>query len=455
MNEHKRNRFTFGLGTIGRDMVFAMMNMYLIFYLTDVLQLDTATLWWATGIMVALRIFDAFTDPIMGFVVDNTKSRFGKFKPWIAIGAVASAILTIVLFTDFGVGGGVFIAMFAVIFFLWGIAYSVNDIAYWSMLPNLSLDLKEREKIGAAARICALIGLFAVVVLIVPITNMLGEATGSMSTGFTIFVIIVVGIMLAGQLITLLGVKEPRVMQAESSHTPFREMAKIIFKNDQLLWIVIAMGLFMVGYTTTVTFGIYYFEYIYGDIDMYSLFALILGVSQILSLLLFPVVSKRLKRGRIYLIATILVVLGYILWFVAPIDTMIFIGIAGVLIFIGQAGIQLIMLLFLADTVDYGHLKMGKRNDSITFSLQPFIYKLAGAMANGVVGVTIILSGIQYIQPGEPMTAGGLLIFRVAMLILPLLCILIGFLIYRAKYRIDEAYHGEIIAKLREKGEVQ
>jgi len=436
-------------------MVFALMNMYLIFYLTDVLNLETSTLWWATGIVVAIRIFDAVTDPIMGLIVDNTKTRFGKFKPWIAIGTVASAVLTIVLFTDFGVTGGVFLTMFAVIFFLWGIAYSVNDIAYWSMLPNLSLNPREREKIGAIARICALVGLFAVVVLIVPITGMLADVTGGVSTGFSTFVVIVVGIMLAGQLITLLGVKEPQIVRAEANRTPFREMTKIIFKNDQLLWIVIGMGLFMVGYTTTVTFGIYFFEYVYGDIGMYSIFAVILGISQIASLLLFPVAAKRLKRGHIYLAATVLVVAGYIIFFFAPVNTMIFIGIAGVLIFVGQAGIQLIMLLFLADTVDYGHLKFGKRNDSITFSLQPFIYKLAGALASGIVGATIIISGIQYIQPGEAMTATGLLIFRVSMFILPLLCILVGYLIYRAKYRIDETAYSEIIAKLREKGEIE
>ncbi|MCL2377107.1 MAG: MFS transporter, partial [Defluviitaleaceae bacterium] len=258
MKEYKRNRYTFGLGTIGRDMVFALMNMYLIFYLTDVLDLDTNTLWWATGIMVALRIFDAVTDPIMGFFVDNTKSRFGKFKPWIAIGAVASAALTITLFTDFGLSGAAFVIVFAVTFFLWGVAYSVNDIAFWSMLPNLSLNLKEREKIGAIARICALIGLFAVVALIVPITGMLADVMGSVSGGFTTFVIIVVAIMFFGQLITIFGVKEPRITQVDSQRTPFREMTKIIFKNDQLLWVTIAMGLFMVGYTTTVTFGIYF-----------------------------------------------------------------------------------------------------------------------------------------------------------------------------------------------------
>ena len=80
----KRNRFTFGLGTIGRDMLYSMVSMYLLFYLTDVLDIPTSSLWWITAIMVACRIFDAFNDPIMGVIVDNTKSRFGKYKPCIS-----------------------------------------------------------------------------------------------------------------------------------------------------------------------------------------------------------------------------------------------------------------------------------------------------------------------------------------------------------------------------------
>ena len=456
---YKRNRYTFGLGTIGRDMVFALVNMYLIFYLTDILNLDVNTLWWATGIMVVLRIFDAVTDPIMGAIVDSTGGkfgRFGKFKPWIAIGAVASGIVTLILFFDFGLSGPAFLTVFTIVFFAWGICYSVNDIAFWSMLPNLSTDLKEREKIGAFARICALIGLFIVVAGIVPITGLLTDAAGSTAGGFFMFVCILASIKLLGQLVTLFGVKEPKNMfEVKSERTPLKEMARVIFKNDQLLWVVIAMGLFMVGYTTTTAFGIYFFEYIYGDIGMYSIFAIILGISQITSLALFPLAAKFLARKSIYLAATILVVAGYIIFFFAPTDTMTFIGIGGVLIFIGQAGIQLIMLLFLADTVDYGHLKLGKRNDSTTFSLQPFIYKLGGALSGGIVGATVILSGMQEISPGDVMTDEGLLIFRIAMFILPLLCILIGYIICHAKYNIDENKHAEIIKELRAKGEIK
>ena len=96
------NRFTFGLGTVGRDMVYTMISMYLMFYLTDVLCLDNRVLWWVTGIILVARVFDAFNDPFMGVIVDNTHTRIGKFKPWICIGAVLSSVLSVLLFTDFG-----------------------------------------------------------------------------------------------------------------------------------------------------------------------------------------------------------------------------------------------------------------------------------------------------------------------------------------------------------------
>lgn len=101
----KRNKYTFGLGTIGRDMVYSMVSMYLIYYLTDIIELPTSALWWITVIVLCARIFDALNDPIMGVVVDNTSTRFGKFKPWIALGALLSGMLTVLLFTDFGLRG--------------------------------------------------------------------------------------------------------------------------------------------------------------------------------------------------------------------------------------------------------------------------------------------------------------------------------------------------------------
>lgn len=449
----KRNRFTFGLGTIGRDMVYSLVSMYLIFYLTDVIRLPTSTLWWVSAIMVLARVYDALNDPVMGVIVDNTHTRWGKFKPWIAIGAVLSAVFTVLIFTDFGLSGGAFVGVFAVVYLMWGMSFTANDISYWSMLPALSVDQKERERIGSVARICANIGLFAVVAGIVPLTEMLGERFGSLQKGYFVFAVAAVTIMVLGQCVTLFGVREPQIAQTQKA-TPLRELVRVIFKNDQLLYTAIAMSLFMIGYVTTTSFGIYFFKYAYGDEGMYPVFAVILGVSQIAALAIFPLFSKRFERGTLYTAATVLIVIGYIIFFFAPTDTMTFIGAAGVLIFVGQAFIQLLMLMFLADSVDYGHWKLGKRNDSITFSLQPFINKMGGAVSSAIVSAVVILSGIKDADTAADVTQGGLLMMKVAMLIFPLLCITGSYVIYRRKYKIDSEFYARILSDLRERGEL-
>lgn len=448
-NSRKSNRYMFGLGTVGRDMLYSLVSMYLLVYMTELLNLPDSTMWWMAGIFPALRIFDAFNDPIMGFLVDNTHSRFGKFKPWIAIGGVLGGILTILLFTDFGLTGAGYIVAFVIIYLLWDMTYGANDIAYWSMLPSLTIDQKEREKIGSFARICANVGMFACVVGIVPVSKALG---GDKKAWFILSVAIVL-ITLAFLCFTLFGVKENRAIVHKQENTTLKEMFKVLFKNDQLMWTAISMALFMIGYCTTTEFGVYFFKYAFKNEDMYAIFAAILGVTQLASLAVFPLFTKKFSRKQLYALSTVLVVLGYIVFFFAPMN-MIFIGLAGVLIFIGEAFIQVLMLMFLADTIEYGQLKLGKRNESITFSVQPFINKIGGAIASGVVTVTLVISGINSAISPDDVTDTGLLTMKLAMLIFPLISIAAGYLVYRFKFKIDKQMYDQIIDELAKRGDL-
>ncbi|HPP35055.1 MAG TPA: glycoside-pentoside-hexuronide (GPH):cation symporter [Clostridiales bacterium] len=447
------NRYTFGLGTVGRDMLYSLVSMYLIFYLTDILRLPDSMLWWLTAILLIARIFDAVNDPIMGVIVDNTDSRFGKFKPWIAAGALFTGVFTVMMYTDFGLDGAPYLIMFTVIYLLWDVSFTANDIGYWSMLPSLSMDQKEREKIGAFARICADVGLFAVVVGIVPVTNALGSVLGSMKKAYFVFTVIISLLMIGGQCITLFGVKEFKGVFKKEEQTTLGGMVRAIFKNDQLLFTVIAMALFMIGYSTTTSFGLYYFKYAYGDENMYPVFALVLGVSQIIALAVFPLFRKKFERKALYAGATALVVAGYMIFFFSPMD-MRFIGAAGVLVFLGEAFIQILMLMFLSDTIEYGQWKLGRRNDSVTLSLQPFINKIGNAIASGIVGATVIISGISQAASAADVTEEGLVILKAAMFILPLICILAGYVVYRLKYKIDSKMYSQILADLQARGDI-
>ncbi len=444
-----RNRFAFGLGTVGRDMLFATVNMFLLVYLTEVLDLPDATMWYMTGVLTILRIFDALNDPVMGVLVDNTRSRYGKFKPWILIGGLIGGVMTVLLFSDLGLSGLGYVASFIVIYLGWDLSYGSNDIAYWSMLPALTQDQGDREKIGSFAKICGSLGAYIVVVGIIPITGVMG---GGKNAWF-LFAVAVSVLSLAFILFTLIGVKENRSLYRKQETTSLREMFGVIVKNDQLLYIAVAMAVFMIGYCTTTSFGVYFFKYAYKNEGMYSLFAGVLGVSQLLAFILFPAIARKLDRRRLYAGATIAMSLGYVLMFLSPMN-MIPIGIAGVLIFFGQAVIQMLMLMFLADTVEYGQWKLGRRNESITFSVQPFINKLGAAVASGITSATLILTGINSARTPDDVSAAGITGMKLVMLIFPLLMVAAGYFIYRRMFRIDKALYDTIISELSARGDL-
>lgn len=446
----RRNMVFFGLGTIGRDMFYALEANALIYYLSNVLQLPIGVFVATSLVFTILRIFDAMNDPLMGLIVDNTRSKHGKFKPPMLFGALVGAICYMVLFTDFGLRDYWFVAIFAIAYLLWDIFYGLNDIAYWSMLPSLTVEQKAREKMGAFARICANIGMFAIMVGWEPITSSMGNTP---SAWFIVAASVTV-LMLLFQLFTIFGVKEKNYMFKQEEKTTLRGMWQVLTKNDQLLWTTLAMSLFIIGYMTTTTSAIYYMQYVYGDKNMYAVLAAVVGVAQLSALVIFPLVSKRFTREKFYLMATVLVVLGYFVFFFANTNLPL-IAAAALLIFIGEAFIQLLMLMFLADTVEYGQWKLHKRNESITLSVQPLINKIGGAVSMGIVSLSLVWSGIKTGDTAaESIDDAGKLVLKLVMLLIPLIFIVAGYLVYRFKFKINKETYDKILSELRARGEL-
>ena len=435
-----RNRMYFGLGTIGRDMFYSFEANTLLFFLSDVLSLPVWVFAAASMVLSVMRIFDAFNDPITGLVIDNIRSPWGKFKPAILVGGIFSALFSLLLFAGIG-EGWVFVVIFGIAYFLWDVAYGINDIGYWTLLPVLSSDQKQREKTGAFARICANIGMYIVMVAWQPVTSALGNTP----TVWFWCAVVMAAVFMLGLLFPLLGVKEKRVAMEKQESTTVKQMFRALLKNDQLMWTTLAMGLFMIGYCTTVNFAVYYMRYLFGNEGMYVVLVAVVGVSQLATLAVYPAVARRMSRRKLYTLGTVLVIAGYAIFFIAEIS-IILIAIGAVLVFVGQAFIQTLMLMFLADTVEYGQWKLGKKNESITFSIQPFINKIGGAIATGIVSLTLILSGAK-VDGGmaESIGSGGQLIIKAAMFVAPLIMIVVGYIVYLKKYKIDEAFYAQML----------
>ena len=441
-----RNRIFFGLGTIGRDMFYAFEANTLLHFLTYVLDLPVWVFAAASMILAVMRIFDAFNDPITGLLIDNIRSPWGKFKPAILVGGVLSAICSVLLFANIGTGW-VFIVVFGLAYLLWDITYGVNDIGYWTLLPVLSSDQKQREKTGAFARICANIGMYIVMVAWQPVTTALGDTP---QVWFWCAAVIAV-IYLLFLLFPLLGVKEKRIPAENQESTTVRQMFTALLKNDQLMWTALSMGLFMIGYCTTINLAVTYMKYIFGDDSMYVVLVAVVGVSQLGTLMVYPAVAQKMNRRSLYTLGTVLVLIGYAIFFFGEISIFV-IAIGAVLVFVGQAFIQTLMLMFLADTVEYGQWKLGKRNESITFSIQPLINKIGGAVATGITSLTLIFSGVK-IEGGtaDVIDGSGKGIIKIAMFIIPLIMIIAGYFIYLKKYKISEEFYAEILADLQKK----
>lgn len=446
----KSNRIYFGLGTIGRDMFYSFEANTLLYFLSDVLSLPVWVFAAASMVLSVMRIFDAFNDPITGLAIDNIKSPWGKFKPAILVGGIMSAVFSVMLFAGIGTGWA-FVIIFGAAYLLWDITYGINDIGYWTLLPVLSSDQKQREKTGAFARICANIGMYIVMVAWQPVTSALGDTP---EVWFWCAVVIAI-IYLLGLLFPLLGIKEKRVPMEKQESTSIRQMFDALLKNDQLMWTTLAMGLFMVGYCTTVNFAIYYMKYLFGNEGMYVVLVAIVGVAQLGTLSVYPMVAKRMSRRQLYTMGTVLVLIGYAIFFIAEIS-IILIALGAVLVFVGQAFIQTLMLMFLADTVEYGYWKLGKKNESITFSVQPLINKIGGALATGIVSLTLIISGIK-VDGGtvDSIDSEGKLIIKIAMFAIPLLMIVAGYIVYLKKYKISEEFYSGILKDLEEREKIE
>ena len=443
---NRRNRIHFGLGTIGRDMFYAFESNTLLVFLTHVLSLPKWVFAITSLVLTVMRIFDAFNDPITGLLIDNIRSPWGKFKPAILVGGLVSAVFSVLLFSGIGTGW-TFIIVFAIAYFLWDVSFGVNDIGYWTLLPVLSSDQKQREKIGSFARICASIGAYTVMVAWEPVTKGLGNTP---AVWFWCAVAVAV-IYLLGLLFPLLGVKERRVAPQQQESTTVRQMFRAILKNDQLLWTTLSMGLFMVGYTTTINFAYDYMKYVFGNEGLYMVLAIVVGLAQLGALTVYPHLSKWFKRRQLYTLSIGLVLLGYAVFFLAG-ASLVLVIIGALLVFVGQAFIQALMLMFLADTVEYGHWKLGKKNESITFSIQPFINKIGGALATGMVSISLLLSGIKTGDTSADFIDDrGKLVVKLVMFVVPMVLITVGYLIYRKKFIIDEEFYSKIVKDLEER----
>lgn len=437
-----RIKYTFAFGALGKDMIYGMIATFSMIYFTDILKVNPAFI----GIMFFVaKIWDAFNDLFMGMVVDNTRTRWGKFIPWLVIGTLVNSVNFIILFTDFHLSGVGLCVFATVVYILWGMTYTLMDVPYWSIIPNLTSNPEEREKVSVLPRIFASIGQSLIIAGFgVQIIRKLGGGTTN-QLGYHRFALIIAALFIITIGITVINLPKKRDDSVPEEKVKFKDIFKIIGKNDQLRWAVCLIFLYNIGIQCIMGVAMYYFSYVCGNAEIMSSFMISASVAEVVGLIVFPKVTKLLSRKTSFLLACIMPAFGLIMLLLVGIfapQNFILTSISGIIVKLGT-GLELgCATVFLADVVDYGEYKIGVRNEGVVFSLQTLIVKVTAALT--ALGIGVVLNGTQYV-PGQKQSFTTVAFISSLMCIVPAICMIIAYIVYRMKYKLNDSMMKRIV----------
>ena len=422
----------FGIGAVGKDMVYALSASYVMYYYQDVLGLSAT---FVGLILMIARVFDAFNDPFMGVLVAKTRTRWGRFRPWIFSGTVLNAAVLYALFAAPALAEAGMMVYFSVIYILWGVTYTMMDIPYWSMIPAVTRTPADRENLSVVGRTCAGVGSALIVAVIFVVTEILCCASVKETSG------------------------------GEMKTATVGEMFKALFANDQALVVVGSIVLINSALYLTSNFIIYFFKYDFGGTGWkasYTLFSTIGGAAQILGMMiLYPLVRKKLSNTGVFTLSLALALGGYgvllVLCLTGFSGNLVLLCVPGVVVFACNGMLSVLTTLFLSNSVDYGQLKTGRREESVIFSMQTFVVKAASGVAVFLTGIGLDLIGLvgntEETGPVAAQSASTLLGLRLMMTVLPMVVLVAALVLFRRKFTLSDDHAAEISAQLHGKKE--
>lgn len=459
-------RIAYACGTFGHDVFYQMIGTYFMIFVTSNLfnsddpTNDAYMIGIVTTIILVLRIAELFVDPFIGNIIDKTKTRWGRFKPWVLGGAVIAAVTLAMLFTDFGgltvSNPTLYLVIFAIVYFIMDIFYSAKDVAIWSMIPALSFDSHEREVTATIARIGSVFGAQMVTVIVMPVVlyfsiNQNGGAGDP--TGWFAFACIGGGIATLGAIILGLGTHEQEnALRENKEETSAKDVMKVLTKNDQLLWMAIAYLVYGIGINIVNNFNLYYFIYVIGDAAKFSILGVINTVIGLLAVAAFPILTTKFSRRKLFFSSIAVMTAALVLYAMSGTNVTLALIAAG-LFTLPQALIFLVVLMTITDSVEYGQLKLGHRDEAVCLCVRPLVDKFAGAVSSGIIGLAAIWVGMTGSASASGLTADNMMRLQIIMFAAPIVLMIIGALIYRAKVTLTEQEHARIVEELEEKWE--
>ena len=459
-------RIAYAFGNLGQAAFYNAMSTYFIVYVTSCLfsgvdkALAAKLIGVITSLVVIIRIAEIFVDPLLGNLVDNTNTKWGRFRPWQFFGGLVSSVLLAVVFSGmFGlvnVNSTLFIVVFVITFIVLDVFYSLRDISYWGMIPALSSDSHERSTYTALGSFTGSIGGNAITILVIPVVTYFswvftGE-NAERQSGWTAFGIIVavLGIMTAWTV--AFGTRENQSAlraNAEDNGGPLQAF-KAVFQNDQLLWVALSYLLYAIANVTTTGVLLFLFKFVLDNQAAFSATGVIAMIAGLVMSPLYPILNRYIPRRYLYIGGMVSMIVAYVMLALFS-SNIVLVFIALVLFYVPGTLIMMTVILSLTDSIEYGQLKNGKRNEAVTLSIRPMLDKIGGALSNGIVGFIALAAGMTGDATAADMTPTNIHVFKICAFYAPLILIVLSLVVFVSKVKITEKMHAQIVDELEAK----
>ena len=444
------SKLGYGVGAIGLDLSYGMFYTFLAQYLTDVLGLKPIFLLILTPLA---RLWDGINDPMMGTIVDNTRTKMGKFRPWILIGALLNSVVLVFLFSNpFHLSGTALCVYVAIFYVGWGMTNTLADIPFWSMVPSFTSEPEERTLLSTVARAFSGIGQ-GVVSMGAPILmsavsrtyDVNGAKVRDEKSFFVTAIVCAVALVFFASV--CVGSTKEKINTSSGEKFSLKRTVNIVKSNDQLLVFMLFAMISNAGWYLSSGVAAYYFDVVVGDSSKQSLFSTFNAIGSVVGLLVFPILQKMFSKRKAYQISLILAALGF--------GGMSFAAFAGKILImdffyfvagLGVASMFTAQTVFLADIVDYGEIKLGFRAESITFSMKGFLQKMAYTLQTIILFISLEVSKydgtLHSANPESAKTA-----ITAMLVVIPAILFVLSLIIFTKKFKL----HGEYMDSITEK----
>ena len=435
-----KEKLSYGIGAYGKDFIYNMIAAFLMIFYTDVVGVS---LIFVSTLFLVVRIVDAITNPFMGWLVDNTKTKWGKFRPWILIGTIINSFVLILLYLN----PATFLQ--GILINVWcSLTYTLMDVPFWAMIPAFSNDAKVRNEISMLSRLFATFGGQMMSTIGLLVIACLGVNMGaSESDGYLRFAVIVAVVFNICEIICVRNVSEHVVIKNKRD-IKLSEVLNFLKENDQLLIIIFMTILQQIAVFLWTGMNIYFFKYVVCHEEWFSIFGIVNFIVGSIGLIAFPSLANKFSRKVVYILSAVLLVLGLLGMFFVGDDhkasVVLFFSVAS-LFCLGNALAGVSTTVMLADTVDYGEYKCGVRSEAIVFSVQTFTAKFGSAIA-GFIGA-MVLSLVGYV-PNVMQTADTILGLRLMMFVASASLFIIILFIYLKFYKLNGSFYQNILDEL-------